>query len=795
MDTYLEDGKHIYEKYCSTDDNEPTMLPRAPEQTYIDVYPDEDQPGPSFADDKRHQIDYETEVKVYRALEKVDGNFIVLHSFKYSHHQYRLCAGKSHIRKGCLKCKGKNSGNLHGECDFLIICADKFIVIEVKNMDNIDGDQIVECEPDFHLCSIGEDWQPECTTIKLQALIGTYRKSAEQRSRVVELIRFIDQDATILQFTAYPNFSIRFKDQFQFSENTELRLTDNELSTIIFEEDICRNELEEKSSNHSVTIESTSLTEQSYLQENWFSRLICCFSRCCKKDAVRVDTTSDLTLPNSDTDSNRKFFKSDKNLSNFVAWWAANVTQANSPSSDSHETVRNILLAMWATESKTCDESKCSLGRCIMDVNKELKQGRITFEPRKGKNRNQNPGVVKAPDVIRNNVKVENLTVEQDNAFKSKENFLWINGPAGAGKTVILCGKILQLINSDSDNKVVVLKFAGNGNNSQHYQNALDNASIKYELISTSDSKHTPAQLANLITKSLCNVVIVEITGFPNTTYLTDILSLLSGYNLFVDDIQTVISHTTAEMWSVLINKLLELSANNTVWIACDLVQIWYISNTRIIVKLANSIIDLLTPNQRATLTMNLRNTFDLSNILSEIRDQFVKICSLNSDILDLVLPAQSPGHFIHGPLPVIHVFNDSNDNSIGSVFNTELDRLCATLNYSDIGIVYTDYSSYDVVSLVMNSVDMRCVNTDSKIAVCHSWDCASSEWPAVIVVHSVLGYREEENLTNLYLALSRARVYCSVVMYPERGTTLDSYPHMLPLLDKLSNYARIIRH
>ena len=94
-----------------------------------------------------------------------------------------------------------------------------------------------------------------------------------------------------------------------------------------------------------------------------------------------------------------------------------------------------------------------------------------------------------------------------------------------------------------------------------------------------------------------------------------------------------------------------------------------------------------------------------------------------------------------------------------------------------------------------MNSVDMRCVNTDSKIAVCYSKDCASSEWPAVIVLHEVGWDSEEQDLTNLYLMLSRARVYCSVVMYPDKGDTLDSYPYMLPLLDKLSNYARIIRY
>ena len=141
-----------------------------------------------LCNDKRHQLDCETEVKVYTALEEVDGNFIVLHSFKYTHHQYCLCAGKSHIRNGCSKCK--KADNKDGECDFLIIYADNFIIIKVKNMENIDGG---------------------CTTNKLKALISMYRKSAEQRNKVVELIRCITKDANILQFTAYPVWRWRCK--------------------------------------------------------------------------------------------------------------------------------------------------------------------------------------------------------------------------------------------------------------------------------------------------------------------------------------------------------------------------------------------------------------------------------------------------------------------------------------------------------------------------------------------------------------------------------------------------------
>ena len=531
MDKYLENGKQIFDEYCSTADrNQPTMLPRAPEQTYIDKYPEDDQPaGPSFRDDRQHQSDYETEVKMYRTAELgLDENYTIFHSFKYTHHQYRLCVGtEGHIRKGCSKCKGKNAEQLEGECDFVIICADSFIVIEVKNMKNVG--EVVECEPDFHLCSVGEDWQPECNREQqlraaereqqLRALNGTFQKSIKQRNKVVDLIRCIDQDANILQFTAYPNFSKQFKEQFQLSEMTESRLSDDELSTVIFEEDMSN--------------------------------------------------------------------------TNFAAWWAENVTQAISSvrrafketlsistempisgyNQDSHEKARNMLLAIWVTEKNTCKKSKCSLGQCIMDVNKQLKEGQITFEPKKGKNRDKNPDVVDAPDVISKYVGVLNLTTQQNDVFNSSEKLLWINGPAGAGKTVILCGKIIQLIQSGSDNKVVVFKFVGHGNNSQHYQHALDKASIEYELISTSKDDHTSAQLADLITES--SVIIVEITNpFESLTLLIDILSVLSGYNLFVDDIQSVFNYNKkAEICTVLINKLLELSADKTVWIACDFVQ------------------------------------------------------------------------------------------------------------------------------------------------------------------------------------------------------------------------------
>ena len=49
-----------------------------------------------------------------------------------------------------------------------------------------------------------------------------------------------------------------------------------------------------------------------------------------------------------------------------------------------------------------------------------------------------------------------------------------------------------------------------------------------------------------------------------------------------------------------------------------------------------------------------------------------------------------------------------------------------------------------------------------------YSEESMSAEWPAVIILHNIWQHRELSDLAALYLSISRARVYCSVIVYPE---------------------------
>ena len=148
-----------------TKDNLPIMLPPAPNQKYIDYYREEE----GRVDEKRRQANYEAEVKVYRSLERLEEDIVVLHGLEYTHHQYRLC-DTSHDRKKCTKTtkKCRNADQIEAECDFLVVGRNYFVILEVKNIP-VEEDSVTE--------------------EKREELAGALVKSGKQGEKVKLLIR------------------------------------------------------------------------------------------------------------------------------------------------------------------------------------------------------------------------------------------------------------------------------------------------------------------------------------------------------------------------------------------------------------------------------------------------------------------------------------------------------------------------------------------------------------------------------------------------------------------------------
>ena len=528
---------------------------------------------------------------------------------------------------------------------------------------------------------------------------------------------------------------------------------------------------------------------------------------------------------------NSIIFKED--IDNFANWWNVNIStkillfgrKERQILKQEHEKTKHILLAMSCTEINFPDESMFSLADTVMRIDKELRKGEITLEQNYKQESKKseckksiNPGVIKATDVIGigEYLGVTYLTAEQAMILKSKENLLWINGPAGTGKTVLLSGKLIELAKSDPRQTVVVFKFCGPNNNSTTYQDICDKAGVDYELLSvvyksSVNDTESLSQVPGLIQKSTCSAVIVEINTnryitrhitrhtSRYTTPLADTLKQLSDCHVLLDDVQCVLDDfemLTSFFMKDLVGTLKLLSVNNTVIVACDFIQNFWFSiylNYNDKMSGITGMIKTFNSDQVFTLTKNLRNTCDLSNILCIIRDRSLKHFNQGSVILDNMLPMQDSGHFIRGPLTRLHVFNIRNTKLISNIVNKELIKLCdcrnIVENFKEIAVVYSRMDMDDIVKSV------RDAHNTNNITMCRDINSYSAEWPVVVVL-CAFSTRHLSSLSKLYLSISRARVMCSVFLFPNSDELkLSQIPDFSKLLEELAPLTHVIRH
>ena len=503
----------------------------------------------------------------------------------------------------------------------------------------------------------------------------------------------------------------------------------------------------------------------------------------------------------------------EEDLSDFSSWWSRNVTALISNDYNSRFIVE-ILTAIWCTEKKQCDERKYSLGKCIMDIDEELKKGKITFL---SKNRPSNPNVISVSDfegaTINNSetnifsdiIGVVNLTKEQCDAFNKDQNLLIINGPAGSGKTIILLAKIIQFVKSAQENRAILFIFGGADNESDsinRYRETFRRADIKYDLIEAQPDNRDDTLLQKILDSKQNNqVVMFRKIGlnFKQKDMIPELLSALKGQGceiqVFVDDFQGALHHY--DYPDALVDAVMELSATNRIWIACDFTQItWFFSGYTAHGAIKTIIRRLSIPENCVTFTLNLRNSCDIAGILSKLRERTAQYFTPKTvNIMDVAFPALRPGHFIHGPRSVIYILETKfEDDDVGNaifgiiirnILIEQLGKLCDTsdscgLNIGIIGDI--EIFSSDIKEAI-ESIESPV--SRNKVELCDLYSCYSAEFPAVIVITNM-------GMENLYLEMSRARVYCCVILY--RNLADSSGPRINELLDDLKGSVKVKR-
>ena len=94
-------------------------------------------------------------------------------------------------------------------------------------------------------------------------------------------------------------------------------------------------------------------------------------------------------------------------------------------------------------------------------------------------------------------------------------------------------------------------------------------------------------------------------------------------------------------------------------------------------------------------------------------------------------------------------------------------------------------------VSELMDKTSDRFSVGNIEVKQCATESCYSEEYPAVIVLHDL----HLSDIKSLYLEISRARVYCAVLIYSSVDTLLSENQSLCNLLNELEDSVKIIRY
>ena len=193
----MEAGKEIFTQQNFRDvkgpETTPIMLPPCPITQFIDKFPSKNHTK-AEATAAKQQAQYEGEVKVFYALERLDQPLFIMHSFKYTHQQYALFVDH--------QCKRKDIEE-EGEADFVAVQDDLIAIYEVKAVEFADQNVRTVFERNYkksreqlektsilikNICRQTGSFKPEI--LKYTVFTNLDRKTAEKISKYSSLDTF-----------------------------------------------------------------------------------------------------------------------------------------------------------------------------------------------------------------------------------------------------------------------------------------------------------------------------------------------------------------------------------------------------------------------------------------------------------------------------------------------------------------------------------------------------------------------------------------------------------------------------
>ena len=198
-DDYFARGEELFKEFVKSEESVfPTMFPRVPRQQYIDKISDnEKQARSNQNNDKVHQDNYEAEVILFRALERLkDQKLLVLHDVVYTHYQYAIWDADQKP-ENCTKCKDTPK-NPKGQNDFIILGPNYIVLIEVKNL----------IDDDSHLKELYANAKIQLD--RAESMIKGMRKQSAD-SLNPEIVSFY-----VLRFAAFPNSIVKSHEGGEF---------------------------------------------------------------------------------------------------------------------------------------------------------------------------------------------------------------------------------------------------------------------------------------------------------------------------------------------------------------------------------------------------------------------------------------------------------------------------------------------------------------------------------------------------------------------------------------------------